>query len=292
MKLRNSLWWRNKSINLQTLFHQLNEKFIKEGIDTPGNTSLLLLSQVLDQPKSWVLAHGEYELTAGENHTLQHNVDRLLQGVPLPYILGQWEFYGRPFKITPNVLIPRPETELLVQIAINCVKNHAYPKIADVGTGSGVIAVTLAAEIPSVPIILATDISRNALKIAEKNADIHAETQIHFLQSNLLEPLCEQFDLICANLPYIPSKKLKKLSVHKWEPCEALDGGESGLNIIKRLMRQAQTRLALKGTLLLEIESSLGIEAMNIAQSVFPQAQYFLHQDLAGRDRVIEIRQP
>jgi release factor glutamine methyltransferase len=290
MNPKNSLWWRNKPINLQEIRRQLHENLIKGGIDAPENTSLLLLSQAIDQPKSWVLAHGEYELTLEENCTLQKNLIELLQSTPLPYVLGAWEFYGRRFKITPNVLIPRPETEILVQKAIECAKNTSKPKIIDVGTGSGIIAVSLAAELSSA-VIFAADISHAALKIAEQNAHKHAQTQIHFVQSNLLEPISVQFDLICANLPYIPTKKLQSLDIAKYEPSLSLDGGESGMRLIHQLLNQAQTRLASGGTILLEIESSLGKETLALARSAFPEAQHRLHQDLAGLDRVIEIHQ-
>jgi len=291
MKPKNWPLWRNKPINLQEIRRQLREKLRQGGIDAPGNTSLLLLSQAIDQPKSWILAHGAYSLIQEETQTLQIYQTQLLEGVPLPYLLGYWEFYGRRFKITPDVLIPRPETEILVERAIQCVKDKPQPKIADVGTGSGAITVTLAAELPSA-LILATDISHPALKIALKNASKHTKSRIHFVQSNLLEPIHAQFDLICANLPYIPTKKLLNLNVAQHEPRLALDGGESGLTLIKELLDQTQTRLTPQGTLLLEIDASLGKETLALARSAFPGAQLHLHQDLAGKDRVVEIHQP
>ncbi len=252
---------------------------------------MLLLSHVLDQPKSWILTHGDYELSQEETQTLQIYQSQLLEGVPLPYILGCWEFYGRRFKITPDVLIPRPETEMLVEKAIQCLEDKPQAKIADVGTGSGAIAVTLAAELPKAR-ILAVDISRPALKISEINALRHAKARIRFVQSHLLEPFYVQFDVICANLPYIPTKILQGLNVAQHEPRLALDGGESGLMLIEQLLHQAQTRLAPHGTLLMEIEAALGERALKLTQSAFPNAEILLHQDLAGKDRLVEIRQP
>lgn len=291
MKPKNWPWWRIKAINLQEFRRQLYEKLRQGRIDAPENTSLILLCHVLDQPKSWILAHGDYVLNQEETQILKKYQSQLLEGTPLPYLLGLWEFYGRRFKITPDVLIPRPETEILVERAIQCVKDEVQPKIADVGTGSGAIAVTLAAEQPAAQ-ILATDISRPALKIAKINAGRYAKTRIHFVQSHLLKPIYMQFDLICANLPYIPTNTLQGLDVLEHEPRVALDGGESGVKLIEELLNQAQTRLKPWGTILLEIEATLGKQVLALAQSTFSKAQVNLHQDLAGKDRLVEIRQP
>lgn len=207
----------------------------------------------------------------------------------MPYILGWWTFYGRTFNITPDVLIPRPESELLVARALQHLKKFAHPRIADVGTGSGVIAVTLAAESPAANIV-ALDISRSALIVAKGNASRHHQSQLNFVQSNLLEPLQAPFDLICANLPYIPRAKLKKLPVAKWEPHLALDGGEDGLEVIRPLLMQARSRLAPAGMVLLEIEASLGEAALKAARTAFSDAGCMIHQDLSGLERLIEIQ--
>ncbi|MBG0771951.1 MAG: hypothetical protein H0S82_09590, partial [Anaerolineaceae bacterium] len=121
---------------------------MEQDFETPGNISLLLLSHGLGKPKTWILTHPKFELTPEDTTTLQSDLNRLLQGVPLPYVLGEWEFYGRSFIVSPDVLIPRPETELLVERAITLATGMDTPRIIDVGTGSGAIAVTLAAERP------------------------------------------------------------------------------------------------------------------------------------------------
>lgn len=247
-----------------------------------------MLSHALNQPKSWVLAHGEYELEPVDLHTLQSSVDQLLQGVPLPYLLNQWEFYGRTFKVTPDVLIPRPETELLVELTIANAKKRINPSIVDVGTGSGAIAISLAAELPSAKMI-ALDLSWKALLIAQENARIHHQNQISFVQSDLLSPFHTQFDLICANLPYIPSQTLDSLVVVKSEPRLALDGGQSGLEVIRLLLEQAKTHLSPNGTILFEIEETLGQAALAAAKKIMPDANHDLIRDLSGRDRLIQI---
>ncbi|MEA3325772.1 MAG: peptide chain release factor N(5)-glutamine methyltransferase [Chloroflexota bacterium] len=282
---------RRRPINLQEMQTHLHEKLQEFKVEQPVSISLVILSHVLKKPKSWVLAHDEYELNQTETHDLQSKLKECLRGVPLPYILGHWEFYGKSFKVTPDVLIPRPETEYLVEKAIEHIHKLEDASVVDVGTGSGVIAISLAAECPSAK-ILALDLSIEALRVAQENAKRFNQTQIQFIQGDLLTPLNTQFDLIVANLPYIPARILENLNVAMWEPRLALDGGESGLVAIHNLLDQARYRLASPGVILLEIEASLGSACLAAAAAAFPKAQHQLHQDLAGRDRIIEIQQP
>lgn len=282
-------WWRNKPINIQQARNHLKEKLAEKESESSTNTSLVLLQHALNQPKSWILAHSEYELTNIQTNSLISSLDQYLQGVPLPYILGYWDFFGRTFTLSRDVLIPRPETELLVEKAIEHALQISNPLIADVGTGSGAIAVSLAGELGSASII-ALDISRKALELARKNARQHQQTWIRFVQSDLLTPLQSKFDIICANLPYIPTHTLESLPVVHWEPRLALDGGENGLDLIQRLLIQARSRLSPTGIILLETESSLGQATLNAAADIFPNAHCHLIKDLTGRDRVVEIQ--
>lgn len=288
MNQKNCTWWRNNPINLLHTRQFLREKLAKTGCDTPGNTSLTLLENTLNQPKSWILSNDNYQLSTHEFNSLQTKLETLLQGVPLPYVLGHWDFYGRTFKVTPDVLIPRPETELIIERAVHHIKNLAQPCIVDVGTGSGAIAVSLAAEIPRA-IVLGVDLSMAALKIAMLNAHRLCPSRVNFVQSDLLKPFSMKFDLICANLPYIPRHTLATLSVSRWEPNLALDGGETGLEVINSLLSQARTRLSPSGVILLETEASLGAKTLSAAQTFFPNSQQRLIKDLAGHDRLVEI---
>lgn len=290
MRLKNWLWWRNKPINIQQAREHLKEKLAAKDTESPSITSLVLLQHALNQPKSWILAHNEYKLTSKQTNTLLSSLDKYLQGVPLPYILGHWDFFGRTFTLTPDVLIPRPETELLVERAIDHAHHIPAPLIADVGTGSGAIAVSLAAELTAAS-ILAVDISRKALDVARRNASQNQQTSIRFVQSDLLAPFHTKFDLICANLPYIPSKTLESLPVIQWEPRLALDGGESGLDLIHRLLTQAHSQLSPTGIILLETEASLGQATLEAAADIFPTAHCHLIKDLAGHDRIVEVQQ-
>jgi len=168
------------------------------------------------------------------------------------------------------------------------MQSLAQPCIIDVGTGSGAIAISLASEIPGAT-VLGVDLSLAALRIAKINAQRLCPSRVTFVQGDLLMPFWRKFDLICANLPYIPRYTLPNLSVSQWEPKLALDGGETGLEVIYALLSQAQSRLSPTGVILLETEASLGVETLAAAQTVFPNAQQQLIQDLAGHDRLVEI---
>ena len=281
------------SISARNYLEHIKPKLLDELSERDAQ---LLLAHVMGHPRAWLLAHLETHLTQPQLDSANQAFARLEAGEPLPYLLGHWEFYGLDFDITPDVLIPRPETELLVEKAIRWL--NAAPErrtVADVGTGSGIIAATIAMHVPGVN-ILATDISRAALKVAKHNAEKFKVThRIDFLQCDLLPqhidplPTESHFDLICANLPYIPTNTLHGLPIFGREPTLALDGGADGLDLYRRLMLLSIDWLAPKGSLLLEIEATQGIQALNMAYDLFSEATIQLHKDLAGHDRLLEI---
>jgi release factor glutamine methyltransferase len=215
----------------------------------------------------------------------------LLGGEPLPYLTEKQEFFGIDFKVTPDVLIPRPETELLVEFALDWLqKKKNKTLIADVGTGSGCIAVALGKHLSSAGII-GTDFSFDALQIAKDNIDRQAlENQINLVQTDLLAGLTVKFDCICANLPYIPTKTLSTLKVGNFEPWDALDGGEDGLRFIKPLLNQSKKCIKPDGLILLEIESSLSHFVFELAAVVFPDSSIKIHNDLARLPRLVQIQ--
>ena len=269
--------------------------------DTPALDASVLLARIVEHPRSWILAHPELTLTNEQQKGLDTSLSRLQNGEPFPYVLGRWEFLGLEFDVTPDVLIPRPETELLVEEAIAWLqKNPTKPKVADVGTGSGAIAVSIAVNVPKAN-ILATDISANALLVAKRNAEKHGVNgRIEFAECDLLpeskvesrksdlRPLT--LGLICSNLPYIPTNTLKHLPIYQREPTLALDGGEDGLDIFRKLLNIVPDWLAPNALMLLEIESTLGEDTIQLARQYFQNAQIKLHQDLTGRDRLLEIQ--
>ncbi len=273
--------------------------------DTPELDASVLLAQIINKPRTWVMAHPEITLTTGQEINLTQSLKRLGDGESFPYVLGHWEFFGLYLDITPDVLIPRPETELLVEKAIGWLQTLEKKspsvtfKVADIGTGSGVIAISIALHVPNARIV-ATDISSAALDVAKRNAKkFNVQDKIEFIECDLLpeskvkgqtsnlRPLT--FDLICANLPYIPSETLQGLPVYGREPTLALDGGADGLDLFRRLLDIAPGWLAPGGMILLEIEATRGVEVMSLAYDIFSSAAIHLHQDLAGRDRLLEI---
>ncbi len=261
--------------------------------DTAALDAQTLLAHITGRDRAWVLAHPEVTLTADQTRRFFAALDRLRRGEPLPYILGEWEFFGRPFFVTPAVLIPRPETELLIEAALEWLQEHPdLRKAVDVGTGSGAIAVTLAAEAPHITIV-ATDRSRAALQVARRNAQRHHVAQrIRWVQSDLLSALTGPWHLLCANLPYVPTPELTRLPVVRFEPRLALDGGPDGLRLIRRLLDQARRQMASPGALLLEIGADQGQAARRLAAQYFPNAQVEIRPDLAGLPRLLIIRLP
>lgn len=264
--------------------------------DTPALDASVLLARIIGKSRSWVLAHPEFIATAEQQNKLDELMARLEDGEPFPYVLGHWEFFGLDLDVTPDVLIPRPETELLVEKAIAWLQESPVRRtIADVGTGSGAIAVAIATHVADTQ-ILATDISATALQVAKANAKkLHVDSRIEFVECDLLPAKPELFtteqhlDLICANLPYIPRETLYTLPVYGREPTMALDGGEDGLALIRKLLNIAPEWLAPNAMILLEIEATTGIQALNLAYDLFSEAEIHLHQDLTGHDRLLEI---
>jgi release factor glutamine methyltransferase len=267
----------------------LNSSFSKWS-DTPYLDSQVLLGHIMDKNRAWILAHPDALLTANQKLDLEKAVSRLEAGEPLPYVLGHWEFFGLDFKINAETLIPRPETELMVEEAIKWLRVHPKSRLAaDIGTGSGCVAVSLASHFPDLQ-ITATDISNSAIEIAISNAKIHhVAEQIKFMHVDLLPEDSPTFNLILANLPYIPTPLLRSLDVFGKEPALALDGGPDGLRLIRRLLSQAGDHLSSEGLMLLEIEAAQGQMALDLAQEFYPLTSIEVLPDLAGNDRLLRI---
>ena len=263
----------------------------------PADT-LLLLSRLLGIPKARLLAlnRDELDLSAEQLAAIKNASARLSTGIPLPYILGEWDFYGRTFTVNPAVLIPRPETELIVEQGLAWLAQRAIaaPRIVDVGCGSGILPITFACELTTAH-CLAIDISPKALETTRTNALRHSVlSRLDLRQSDLLPPDFAEmapFDILTANLPYIPTPTLQGLEVFGKEPTLALDGGPDGLDLIRRLLTQI-TQLPTNIRLcLLEMEASQGQALLDFAKALFPTAKVMVLKDLAGLDRVLRIEQ-
>lgn len=259
-----------------------------------GDTSTLearvLLSHVMEQSPAWLYAHPEACLSPQQAEAYQHLVQRRQAGYPVAYLLGKREFYQWEFSVNEQVLIPRPETELLVEKAAEWLDGRSTQgaglTVVDIGTGSGIIAVSLALLCPQAT-VYATDISPTALATAQANAQCLGAL-VNFALGDLLIP--RQADLIVANLPYIVHDELQQLDVARFEPHLALDGGADGLEVIRRLLTQIPQHWRPKGCILLEIGANQGAEVQEMAANLLGSVTISVYQDLAGLDRIVEIR--
>jgi release factor glutamine methyltransferase len=250
----------------------------------------ILLMHVTGSSRASLLTHPERPLQAAEAQQYEQLVGARVLGYPLPYLTGKTEFYGLEIEVTPDVMIPRPDTEVLVDLALQ----RRPVTIVDVCTGSGCIAIALVAHLPEAS-CLGIDISPAALAVARRNAEKHGiEARIQFIIGDLLDRRPGPVDLIIANPPYVSADEWASLpkSTLYHEPYQALNGGPDGLEVIRRLLSQSQGLLRPGGTLLLEIGASQGEVAMEMAKTSFPDGgtTVRIHPDLAGRDRVLEVR--
>lgn len=254
----------------------------------PRLDAQLILARVLDRPREFLIAHGETPLSPVEASAFDKLIMLRAQGMPTAYIVGRRPFFDREFRVTPHVLIPRPETEHLVEAALEWVRGRkaGRARLVDVGTGSGVIAVTLAAHLPESQ-VFAADISAQAALIARENGA--GLPNVHVVQADLLAPLAGPFDLIAANMPYIASAELDILDVARFEPLVALDGGPDGLAVIRSLLEQAPAKLATPGLMLLEIGADQGAAVCELAAAAFPGAAVEALKDYGRLDRVVRI---
>jgi len=265
-------------------------KQLHQHSDTPLLDVQVLAAHILKRTRTWVMAHPEYQPDTRQEVELEQALHRLIHGEPLPFLIGHWEFYGLDFHLTRDVLIPRPETELLVERGVTWLRQHPDARHAiDVGTGSGCIGIALAVNVPNLQVLL-SDISRNALAVARENVLHHnLGNRLHLVQSDLLEGIDGTFNLVCANLPYIASDELDGLVVNGKEPRLALDGGQDGTDLINKLLDQVGSHLAPTGLLIMEIESTQGVEVLSYAREKYPAYKCLLVKDLAGWNRCLEV---
>jgi len=256
--------------------------------DAPRLEAEMLLAHASGLPRTALLAHPEYSPTPTQQTNYQTLIRRRASGFPLPYLTGRVQFYDLEFAVTPGVLIPRPETEALVGLAL-----ERRPQVVlDVGTGSGCIAVTLAVHLPNAQ-VFATDLSTPALRLARANARHHrVHKRVRLVRCDLAGPLRGPFDLAVSNPPYIAREEWGRLpaSVRQHEPHLALDGGSGGLAVIRRLLAGVPRAIRPGGRLLVEIGAAQGEAVLDLARSALPDADASIHHDLAGRERVLEVK--
>jgi len=268
-----------------------NTQSIRDKTSFPLIEIHAIVSHILAQPREWIITHPENALSEAQISQLNKAVRRLLDGEPLAYITNKRSFFGSDFFIDQRVLVPRPETELLVELAIDWLKeNPECRSVIDTGTGSGIIAISITNEIPDARVI-AVDVSADALEVANINVRNHGlQNRITLKRSDLLDGVDEPADLIVANLPYIPSDAPEISTTLRHEPRLALDGGEDGLRSIAKLIDQSAKMITPGGCAILEIQYNHGIAVMEMAARRFPRALISLHRDLASIPRVVRIQ--
>jgi len=253
-----------------------------------------LLLHHIGKNRAWLMAHGEEEFAGCPAVSYAAILKRRLRGEPIQYITGETEFYGLPFRVTPDVLIPRQETEHLVEKVIALCGGLERPRIVDVGTGSGAIAVTLAHHLPHAH-ITATDISAAALGIARENAERNGVAgRMEFAQGDLLAPVeGERFDVVASNPPYVPEEDRASLDVEvrEYEPGQALFAGLGGMDLYRRLIPQAADALAPGGHLVIEIGygQRRAVEAL-LSAAGYEEIEFV--PDLQGIARIAIARSP
>ncbi|MFA6391749.1 MAG: peptide chain release factor N(5)-glutamine methyltransferase [Patescibacteria group bacterium] len=248
----------------------------------------VLLSYVLNKPKEYIFSHPEITLTKKQTSILDRLIKKRAQFEPVAYLTHNKEFYGLDFYVDKNVLIPRPETELLVDAVLNDLKNNSSVIIADIGTGSGCIAVAIAKNMPKVTVI-ASDISKKALAVAKTNAKrLGVENQIRFVHGDLLNVIDTPVQIIIANLPYLPmSEQKKEIS---YEPKQALFGKNSGLEFLEKIIEQSPGKLKAGGKMILEIHPPQSMQIESYVHNIFPEANIKIIKDLAGKERILSIQ--
>ncbi len=268
------------------------ERFVRAGIppDQAAIDAEVLARHLLGWDRATYLMRRDEPASGADRARYDALVERRARREPVAYITGSREFWGREFVVSPAVLVPRPETELLVEAVLARLGDRTRAwRVADVGTGSGCLAVTLAAELPAA-VVVATDVSGAALQIARTNAVRHGvDGRILTVQTSLLTGINGPFDVVAANLPYIPSPCAGTLSpdVRDYEPHEALFGpGEDGLDTIRGLLTQAASRLAPDGLLFLEFGFGQG-EAMRAELARTPLRLIDVLRDLQGHERTL-----
>jgi len=259
-------------------------------IDQPDLEAEILLSFTMGKSRGWLLANLDKKISTLQGKKLAELVERRLKGEPIAYLTGRKEFYGLDFIVNKDVLIPRPETELLVDSALEFLKNKEKAKIIDLGTGSGCLAIAILKNLPikNQVKIQASDYSLKALAVAKKNAQRH-QVNIKFTYSDLFKKITGRFDLIVANLPYINNREAKIIASLLYHPPISLDGGKKGIELNQRLIKESKNYLKKNGRIILEIAPKQVVSLKKTAKTAYPQARVEIKKDLNKKDRELII---
>ena len=276
-------------MKIEEVLKKGKEKLIENKIEDANIISRVLLQYVLKLDRNQLIINQFNEIKEEQITQYIEFIDKIIEGMPLQYITKKQEFYGLDFYVDENVLIPQPDTEILVEEVLKIAKNG--DKILDICTGSGCIGISIASNIENVEVIM-TDISENALKVAEKNAKNNQVLEkVQLIQSDMFEKVDSKFDIIVSNPPYIETKVIKNLDkqVQK-EPMIALDGGKDGLIFYRKIISEAPKYLKEKGCLCLEIGYDQKEKVVELIKNIGIFKDIKEIKDLSGNDRVIIVR--
>lgn len=276
---------KSKKYNITELLAEGEKKLLLAGIDP--REAIDIFEALFSISKTQLIAHNDALATVAQKKKFLLAIQKRCKGIPFAYCVGEQWFYGFPFVVNTHVLIPRPDTEILVERAIALTKKLGLTSIADIGTGSGCIAVTLARSLPGKK-ILATDISQNVLAVAKKNARLsHVHRRIIFKKGNLLQGISASFplELLCANLPYLTREQATKV---RHEPQKALYGGKNGLKLLKEILEQAYQRRI--PHVLFEIDPRQKTEFERLIRKRFVNYKLSFEKDLSQHIRVVYLQ--
>jgi len=271
-------------MQIKEVLKQAITKLKKNEIEEATSKAKRLLAFTLNVEKKYLITHDNSEITEEQEQKYHKYIEQIIQGKPIQYIIGKQEFMGIEFMVNENVLIPQPDTEILVEKTIEILKTYSESKVLDLCTGSGAIAISIKKHITKAN-VFASDISKKALKIAKIN---DKDNKINFIHSDLFEGIKDTFDIIVSNPPYIITKEIKTLSKEvQSEPHLALDGGEDGLCFYRKIIEQAHNYLNENGYLCLEIGEDQKEQVVNLIKQNGEYKDIKTYKDLGDNDRVI-----
>ena len=278
-------------MNIEEILKKEINNLKQNNIENSTLKAKILLANILNVKKEYLLIHSEEEIKQEDKIKYENCIKELIKGKPLQYITNKQEFMGLDFYVDENVLIPQPDTEILVEKAIEIAETTQKNKILDMCTGSGCIAISLAKKINTTQII-AVDISNNALNVANKNAiNNNVENKIKFINSDIFNNIEEKFDIIVSNPPYIETETINKLEIEvQNEPHLALDGGIDGLKFYKTIANNAFKYLNENGYLLLEIGYNQQNSVTQLLQDIGKYKNIETVKDLGGNYRIVIAR--
>ena len=254
-------------------------------IEEARNKYFILTKKVLNYSKEYILIHGDEDIDQEMFEKIKLCINKLIEGIPVQYLTNEQEFYGNKFYVDDNVLIPQPDTEILVEEAISIIKNG--DKVLDLCTGSGAIGISLKKKFADKINVIGTDISKEALRVAKMNANAN-RVSVEFVESNMFDKIVENdFDLIVSNPPYIETNVIKTLSKEvQNEPLIALDGGMDGLDFYRIIVKEGKDYLKSGGYLIIEIGFNQRDEVINLLKEN-DYLDIYSKKDYSGNDRIV-----